>query len=59
VVRASRLADARALAAEALTLECETDVEVLAASVLAQAVPVDSGSTEQFQEVTASKRSWT
>jgi phosphotransferase system enzyme I (PtsI) len=59
VVRASRLADARALAAEALTLECETDVEVLAARVLAQAVPVDSGSTEQFQEVTASKRSWT
>jgi phosphoenolpyruvate-protein phosphotransferase (PTS system enzyme I) len=59
VVRASRLADARALAAEALTLESETDVEALAARALAQAVPVEIISTEQFREVAASNRSWT
>ena len=43
VVRASRLADAQALAAEVLTLEREEDVEMLAARALAQAVPTDSG----------------
>jgi phosphoenolpyruvate-protein phosphotransferase (PTS system enzyme I) len=45
VVRKSRLVEARALAAEALTLEREADIEALAARALARAVPVESGDT--------------
>jgi phosphoenolpyruvate-protein phosphotransferase (PTS system enzyme I) len=41
-LRASRLVEAQALAAEALTLERETDVETLAARALARAVPAES-----------------
>ena len=50
VLRASRLVDAQALAAEALTLESEADVEALAARALAQAVPLESGGPEQHQD---------
>jgi phosphoenolpyruvate-protein phosphotransferase (PTS system enzyme I) len=46
-LRASHLVDAQALAAEALTLEREGDVEELAARALAQAVPVDSADSPQ------------
>jgi phosphoenolpyruvate-protein phosphotransferase (PTS system enzyme I) len=47
-LRASRLVDAQALAAEALTLEREGDVEALAARALALAVPADSGDSPQY-----------
>jgi phosphotransferase system enzyme I (PtsI) len=50
-LRASRLVDARALAAEALTLERVADVETMAARALAQSVPVESG--DAYEHLTA------
>jgi phosphotransferase system enzyme I (PtsI) len=46
-LRASRLVDAQALAAEALRLESEADVERLAARALAQSIPAESGDNSE------------